>query len=76
MHSLFVITSFLPLLARSLKVIVLSNDDGWAEKNIRTFRDNLDNAGHAVLLSAPAYDQSGPPGIGTAPCYLLAFIAV
>ena len=58
MHPLFVITCFLPFLAQCLKIVVLSNDDGWAEKNIRTFRDSLDNAGFAVLLSAPADDRS------------------
>ena len=58
MYPLFVITCVLPLLAHSRKLVVLTNDDGWAVKNIRTFRDYLANDGHAVLLSAPAHDES------------------
>ena len=39
--------------------IVSSNDDGWAEINIRTLYDSLTSAGHAVVLSAPAENESG-----------------
>jgi hypothetical protein len=39
--------------------IVLSNDDGWAEANIRQFYTALTHAGHSVVLSAPAQDKSG-----------------
>lgn len=39
--------------------IVQSNDDGWAESYIRTFNDALIDAGHEVVLSAPADNQSG-----------------
>ncbi|KAL5113175.1 hypothetical protein ACEQ8H_008953 [Pleosporales sp. CAS-2024a] len=39
--------------------IVQSNDDGWAEINIRTLFDVLDSAGHQVVLSAPAENKSG-----------------
>lgn len=39
--------------------IVLSNDDGWAEMNVRTFYDSLVAAGENVVLSAPAEDKSG-----------------
>lgn len=39
--------------------IVLSNDDGWAEKNVRVFYDALTSAGENVVLSAPADNRSG-----------------
>ena len=39
--------------------IIQSNDDGWAELNIRTLNDALRAAGHAVVLSGPADDKSG-----------------
>lgn len=41
------------------KNIVLSNDDGWAEINIRVFYDLLTKAGNSVVLSAPADNKSG-----------------
>jgi 5'/3'-nucleotidase SurE len=47
-----------PLAARAAN-IVLSNDDGWAEINIRSFYNALTAAGESVVLSAPAQDQSG-----------------
>lgn len=48
----------LPLLAKGTNV-VLSNDDGWAEINIREFYYALTNAGDSVVLSAPAENESG-----------------
>lgn len=39
--------------------IILSNDDGWAEANIRAFFQALTAAGHSTVVSAPALDQSG-----------------
>lgn len=39
--------------------IVSSNDDGWAEANIRELYDVLSASGHNVVLSAPAENQSG-----------------
>ncbi|MCJ1333238.1 hypothetical protein MMC10_009932 [Thelotrema lepadinum] len=39
--------------------ILLSNDDGWAEANIRAFYDALTLTGHSVVLSAPAENKSG-----------------
>ncbi len=39
--------------------IVSSNDDGWAEANIRELYDVLSASGHRVVLSAPAENQSG-----------------
>ncbi|KAL8951175.1 MAG: hypothetical protein Q9222_002835 [Ikaeria aurantiellina] len=49
---------FLPLLANSAN-IMLSNDDGWAEINIRAFYNSLVRAGNSVVLSAPADNKSG-----------------
>ncbi len=48
----------LPLLAKGTNV-VLSNDDGWAEINIREFYYALTNAGDSIVLSAPAENESG-----------------
>lgn len=45
------------LAAKALR-IVHSNDDGWAELNTRTFHDALLAAGHHMVLSCPADDQS------------------
>lgn len=39
--------------------IVQSNDDGWSEANLRTFFNVLTTAGHQVVLSGPAENQSG-----------------
>jgi Survival protein SurE len=39
--------------------IVLTNDDGWAEINIRALYSSLTAAGHSVVLSAPADNKSG-----------------
>jgi 5'/3'-nucleotidase SurE len=46
-------------LAAQAARIVQSNDDGWAELYIRSFNDALNAAGHDVVLSAPADNQSG-----------------
>ncbi|KAL8690578.1 MAG: hypothetical protein Q9218_004012 [Villophora microphyllina] len=48
----------LPALAQCAN-IVLSNDDGWAEINIRAFYNDLTRAGNSVILSAPAENESG-----------------
>ncbi|KAF7122786.1 hypothetical protein CNMCM5793_000896 [Aspergillus hiratsukae] len=48
----------LPLTAQAIN-IVSSNDDGWAEINIRQFYKTLTAAGHSVVVSAPAENQSG-----------------
>ena len=45
--------------------ILLTNDDGWAEINIRTFYNALTAAGDSVVLSAPAENESGT-GISSA----------
>lgn len=39
--------------------IISSNDDGWAEINIRALFKSLTSAGHSVVLSGPAHDGSG-----------------
>jgi 5'/3'-nucleotidase SurE len=48
----------LPLAAQAVN-IVSSNDDGWAEVNIRSLYSALTAAGHSVIISAPAENQSG-----------------
>ena len=55
----FVAPLALLLAATQAARIVQSNDDGWAEKNIRVFNDALVAAGNDVVLSAPAENQSG-----------------
>lgn len=39
--------------------IIQSNDDGWAEMNIRVFHDALIQADHDAVVSAPAENMSG-----------------
>lgn len=39
--------------------IVSSNDDGWAEVNIRAFYEVPTAGGHSVVVAAPAENQSG-----------------
>lgn len=39
--------------------IISSNDDGWAEVNIRALFDALTSAGHTTVVSAPAENESG-----------------
>lgn len=39
--------------------IVVSNDDGWAEINIRQFYNALTKSGNSVVISAPAKNKSG-----------------
>lgn len=39
--------------------IISSNDDGWAEVNIRALFQTLVDGGHSVVVSAPAQDESG-----------------
>ena len=57
-HFFTLLIALLPLTVQSINV-VLSNDDGWAEKNIRVFYTALTNAGDSVVLSAPAENESG-----------------
>jgi len=55
------ILSLLAVLLSSSRAVnvVLSNDDGWAEKNIRVFYSTLQAAGFNIVLSAPAENESG-----------------
>jgi hypothetical protein len=48
-------------IARSANAIniISSNDDGWAEVNIRALFDTLTTGGHSVVVAAPAENQSG-----------------
>jgi 5'/3'-nucleotidase SurE len=55
---IFALLGVLPLVTQAAN-IVLSNDDGWAEINIRTLFDALTKAGENVVLSAPAENKSG-----------------
>lgn len=50
--------ALLPLSAHAVNIIS-SNDDGWAEINIRQLYDSLTEAGHSVVISAPAENESG-----------------
>lgn len=50
--------------------IISSNDDGWAEVNIRTFFTSLGNAGYSTVVSAPAENQSGTGSSQKAPTAL------
>ncbi|KAI1269959.1 sure-like protein [Xylariaceae sp. FL1019] len=47
--------------------ILQSNDDGWAESYIRKLNDALTEAGHDVLLSAPAQNESGTGSLDVDP---------
>ncbi|EHK42007.1 uncharacterized protein TrAtP1_011675 [Trichoderma atroviride] len=68
------LAGFIPALVAQAARIVQSNDDGWAELYLRSFNDALNEAGHDVVLSAPADNQSGtgssdsPPIPRTVPC--------
>ncbi|ODV83669.1 hypothetical protein CANARDRAFT_202714 [[Candida] arabinofermentans NRRL YB-2248] len=46
----------------SAKNILLTNDDGWAATNIRALYRDLKNAGHNVVMVAPAVQYSGNGG--------------
>lgn len=54
----FDILAILPLAASAVNIIS-SNDDGWAEVNIRALFESLGAADHSVVVSAPAENQSG-----------------
>jgi broad specificity polyphosphatase/5'/3'-nucleotidase SurE len=57
MRSYLLLAAAFPL-AQGVRIIQ-SNDDGWSEINLRTFFDVLNAAGHQVVLSGPAENQSG-----------------
>ncbi|KAI1506276.1 survival protein sure-like phosphatase/nucleotidase [Biscogniauxia marginata] len=58
MHAKFFLP-VLPVLGAHGARILQSNDDGWAELFVRSFNDALNEAGHDVVLSAPAENKSG-----------------
>ena len=58
MHFIMFWLGLLPSLAQGTNII-LSNDDGRAEINIRVLYDTLTRAGDSVVLSAPAENESG-----------------
>ncbi|KAF5855791.1 hypothetical protein ETB97_008433 [Aspergillus alliaceus] len=60
------ILALLPLAAQAVNIIS-ANDDGWAEKNIRTLYDSLTAASHSVVISAPAENQSGKGSLDKEP---------
>ncbi|KAF2100270.1 sure-like protein [Rhizodiscina lignyota] len=47
--------------------IVMSNDDGWAEINIRTFYQAIIAAGNSAFISAPAENKSGSGSLDATP---------
>lgn len=66
--------AMLPLVAKAVNV-VQSNDDGWAEINIRELYYSLTNAGFNSIISAPAENESGrgsldapPTKVGSSGC--------
>ena len=68
------ILAILPLATSAINV-VQSNDDGWAEINVREFFNNLTAAGFNSFISAPAENQSGrgsadaePTQVGSSGC--------
>jgi broad specificity polyphosphatase/5'/3'-nucleotidase SurE len=61
MRSYLLLAAAAAPLAQGIR-IVQSNDDGWSEANLRTFFDVLNTAGHQVVLSGPAENQSGTGG--------------
>ena len=65
------LATFLLLEAAHSANIVLSNDDGWAELNIRAFYNSLKAANNRVVVSAPALDQSGRGSLDAPPTPLL-----
>ncbi|KKK23768.1 hypothetical protein ARAM_007336 [Aspergillus rambellii] len=56
----------LPLAAQAINIIS-SNDDGWAEINIRSLYGALTAVGYSVVVSAPAENESGTGSLDIAP---------
>ncbi|RDW80249.1 hypothetical protein BP6252_04887 [Coleophoma cylindrospora] len=59
----------LPVAAQAANII-LGNDDGWAEINVRTLYNSLTAAGESVVLSSPATDKSGTGSLTATPSAL------
>lgn len=64
----------LPVAAQAINVVI-SNDDGWAEINIRELYNSLTKAGFKSIISAPAENKSGtgsrdeePKEVGSSGC--------
>lgn len=66
MHLPTLILATLPLSTNAANIL-LSNDDGWAELNIRTFYQTLKSAGYTALISAPAVNKSGSGSLTATP---------
>ena len=64
----FDILAILPLAVNAVNIIS-SNDDGWAEVNIRALFESLGAADHSVVVSAPAENQSGKGMLMPTPLY-------
>lgn len=60
------VVSILPLAAKAIS-IVQSNDDGWAEINIRELYYSLADAGFDSIISAPATNESGSGSLDAPP---------
>ena len=58
--------AILPLAGHAVNVVI-SNDDGWAEKNIRSFYHSLEKAGFNSIISAPADNKSGSSSLDAPP---------
>jgi broad specificity polyphosphatase/5'/3'-nucleotidase SurE len=59
MHLSSALIAALPAVAQAANII-MANDDGWAEINIRTFYEALtNNADNKAVISAPAENMSG-----------------
>ncbi|KAK5119488.1 hypothetical protein LTR85_007588 [Meristemomyces frigidus] len=74
MHCPSFFVAMLPFAANAVNVVV-SNDDGWAEINIREFYNSLTNVGFSAIISAPAENKSGtgsfdvtPTTVGSSGC--------
>ena len=66
MHFFSLVSALLLLGANAINV-VQSNDDGWAEINIREFYYSLKAAGFNAIISAPALNQSGTGSLDAEP---------
>lgn len=74
MRAFSILLLLLPIAAHAINVVI-SNDDGWAEINIRKFYYSLTNAGFDSIISAPAENESGtgssdepPEEVGSSGC--------
>lgn len=61
MKTTSLLVALLPL-TQAIRIVV-SNDDGWAEVNVRTLFNTLSAAGQQVILSGPAEGKSGTGNI-------------